>query len=141
MAGLEIKNAQHPDERRTMSGKGEVQMVKIGDHSAMAGTWEPGWRWSEHMKPIAGTDTCEATHLIYGISGKMHVVMDDGTEGDIGAGDFASISPATTPGCSVTSRLSASTSAATPSTRRGSSDVGRVLDPFERCLEADHSNG
>jgi uncharacterized cupin superfamily protein len=93
MAGLEIKNAEHPDERRSMSGKGEVQMVKIGDHSAMAGTWEPGWRWSEHMKPIAGTDSCEATHLIYGISGKMHVVMDDGTEGDIGAGDFASIDP------------------------------------------------
>ena len=73
MAGLEIKNArQQPDERRSMSGKGEVQIVKVGDHSAMAGTWEPGWRWSEHMKPIAGTDSCEATHLIYAISGKMH---------------------------------------------------------------------
>jgi uncharacterized cupin superfamily protein len=59
----------------------------------MAGSWEPGWRWSEHMKPIAGTDSCEATHLIYAISGKMHVVMNDGSEGDIGAGDFASISP------------------------------------------------
>jgi hypothetical protein len=93
MAGLEIKNAGQPDERRSMSGKGEVQIVKIGDHSAMAGSWEPGWRWSEHMKPIAGTDSCEATHLIYAISGKMHVVMNDGTEGDVGPGDFASISP------------------------------------------------
>ena len=93
MAGLEIKNAKHPDETRDMSGKGEVQVVKIGDHSAMAGTWAPGWKWSEHMQPIAGTDSCEATHLIYGISGKMHVVMNDGTEGDIGPGDFASIAP------------------------------------------------
>jgi hypothetical protein len=39
MAGLEIKNAQQPDERRSMSGKGEVQIVKVGDHSAMAGSW------------------------------------------------------------------------------------------------------
>jgi hypothetical protein len=93
VAGLEIKNAKHPDETRDMSGKGEVQVVKIGDHSAMAGTWAPGWKWSEHMKPLAGTDSCEATHLIYGISGKMHVVMNDGTEGDIGASDFASIAP------------------------------------------------
>jgi len=42
VAGLEIKNAKNPDETRDMSGKGEVQVVKIGDHSAMAGTWEPG---------------------------------------------------------------------------------------------------
>ncbi len=55
MSGLEIKNVKEPDERRSMSGKGEVQIVKIGDHSAMAGSWEPGWRCSEHMKPIAGT--------------------------------------------------------------------------------------
>jgi uncharacterized cupin superfamily protein len=93
VAGLEIKNEKQPDETRDMSGKGEVHVVKIGDHSAMAGTWAPGWKWSEHMKPIAGTDACEATHLIYGISGTMHVVMNDGTEGDVGAGDFASISP------------------------------------------------
>src|SRR5712691_1843130 len=59
----------------------------------MAGSWEPGWRWSEHMQPVAGTDSCEATHLIYAISGTMHVVMNDGSEGDIGPGDFASINP------------------------------------------------
>ena len=93
LAGLEIKNEKSPDETRDMSGKGQVHVVKIGDHSAMAGTWAPGWKWSEHMKPIAGTDACEATHLIYGMSGTMHVVMDDGTEGDIGPGDFASIAP------------------------------------------------
>src|SRR6266516_7968050 len=103
MAGLEIKNAEQPDERRSMSGKGEVQIVKIGGHSAMAGSWEPGWRWSEHMKPIAGTDSCEATHLIYGISGTMHVVMDDGTEGE-GRETSLRSAPATTPGSLVTSR-------------------------------------
>lgn len=93
MAGLEIKNASQADETRPMSGKGEVKVVKLGEHSALAGTWEPGWRWSEHVKPIAGTDSCQATHLIYGISGRMKVAMEDGSEGEIGAGDFAWIAP------------------------------------------------
>lgn len=47
----------------------------------------PGWRWSEHVKPIAGTDSCQAPHAAYVISGRMHVVMDDGTESDFGPGD------------------------------------------------------
>jgi uncharacterized cupin superfamily protein len=93
MAGLEIKNAQQPDERRSMSGKGEVQVVKIGDHSAMAGTWEPGWRWSEHIKPIAGTDSCQVDHRGTILAGRIHVVMNDGTEADAGAGDVYVIPP------------------------------------------------
>jgi quercetin dioxygenase-like cupin family protein len=55
------------------------------------GTFEPGWRWSEHVKPIAKTDSCQATHLMYCISGRMHVRMDDGTEQEIGPGDLAAI--------------------------------------------------
>ena len=93
MGGLHIKSQHSPDETRDMSGKGEVKVVKLGDHSAMAGTWAPGWQWSEHMKPIAGTEACEATHLIYAISGTMHIVMNDGTEGDVSAGDFAFAGP------------------------------------------------
>jgi hypothetical protein len=91
MAGLEIKSAA--DEQRPMTGKGEVDVFKVGGHTALSGTWEPGWRWSEHVKPIAGTDSCQATHLIYAISGHMKVVMEDGTEGEIGPGDFAFIAP------------------------------------------------
>jgi quercetin dioxygenase-like cupin family protein len=93
MAGLEIKHAGQADETRKMSGKGEVNVVKLGDHSALTGTWEPGWRWSEHVKPISGGDSCQATHLIYATSGRMKVVMEDGTEGEIGPGDFAWIAP------------------------------------------------
>jgi uncharacterized cupin superfamily protein len=93
VAGLEIKNKNSPDETRSLAGKGEVMVVNIGGHGAMSGTWEPGWKWSEHVKPLVGTDSCQAPHLLYCISGRMHVVMDDGTEGEIGPGDFASISP------------------------------------------------
>jgi quercetin dioxygenase-like cupin family protein len=93
MAGLEIKNAAQPDETRPMAGKGEVKVLNLGDRSALAVTFEPGWRWSDHVKPIAGTDSCQAPHLVYAISGRMKVVMDDGTEGQIGPGDFASIAP------------------------------------------------
>jgi hypothetical protein len=57
------------------------------------GEFKPGWRWSEHLKPVAGTDSCQGTHLICCISNRMHVVMDDGTEADVGPGDVVAIEP------------------------------------------------
>ena len=57
------------------------------------GVFEPGWRWSVDVKPLAGTGSCEASHRAYVLSGRMHVVMDDGQETDIGPGDFAVIPP------------------------------------------------
>jgi quercetin dioxygenase-like cupin family protein len=50
-------------------------------------TFQPGWRWSEHVKPTVGMDCCEVPHFNYGISGRLHVRMDDGTESEIGPGD------------------------------------------------------
>ena len=77
--GPEIKYFDNPDEVRTMRfGRGEV--VNVGGAEVLRVTLEPGWRWSEHVKPIAGTDWCEAPHFQYLISGRMHVVMRDGTE-------------------------------------------------------------
>jgi quercetin dioxygenase-like cupin family protein len=55
--------------------------------------FQPGWRWSEDVKPIAGTQSCQAPHAIYVISGRMGIRMDDGTEGEIGPGDIAMIEP------------------------------------------------
>jgi quercetin dioxygenase-like cupin family protein len=55
--------------------------------------FQPGWRWSNDVKPVAGTDSCEAAHTGYIISGQMHVTMDDGAEGDLGPGDAFVISP------------------------------------------------
>jgi quercetin dioxygenase-like cupin family protein len=54
---------------------------------------EPGWRWSEHARPIAGTDSCQAVHTGYILSGRMQVVMDDGTDGRAGPGDAFVIPP------------------------------------------------
>jgi hypothetical protein len=93
MSGLEIKNVGRPDETRPFADKGSAAVVNIGGHTALYGTWEPGWRWSDHIKPMAGTDSCQATHLLYCLSGRMKVVMDDGTEGELGPGDMAAIEP------------------------------------------------
>jgi hypothetical protein len=91
--GLEIKNVGSPDEVRQFVDKGHGGVLDLGGNPVLHGTFEPGWRWSEHVKPIAGTDTCQAPHLLYMISGRMGVRMDDGTEGEIGPGDVAHISP------------------------------------------------
>ena len=93
MAGLEIKNVSSPDETRQLADKGTVGVVNVGGNAVLAGRWNPGWKWSEHVKPIVGTDSCEAPHLIYCVSGRMHVVMDDGTEGEVGPFDIVSIAP------------------------------------------------
>jgi hypothetical protein len=93
MAGIEIKNVSSPDETRPFADKGHGAVINVGGHPVLYGTFEPGWKWSEHIKPIAGTDTCEATHLLYCVSGRMKVVMDDGSEGEIGPGDVTSIAP------------------------------------------------
>ena len=59
----------------------------------MKGTFEPGWRWSRDVKPIAGTDSCQTRHLGYTISGRMHITFDDGTEVEIAAGDAFDLAP------------------------------------------------
>ena len=50
--------------------------------------FEPGWRWSNDVKPIAGTDSCEAPHFQYHVSGRLAIRMDDGTEFVAGPGDI-----------------------------------------------------
>lgn len=55
--------------------------------------FEPGWRWSLHIKPLAGTDSCRSAHTGYIVSGRMKIVMDDGESGDLGPGDFIQIAP------------------------------------------------
>jgi hypothetical protein len=93
MASLEVKNVRSPDETRPFADKGQAEVVTVDGHPVLWGTFEPGWRWSEHVKPIAGTDKCQATHLMYCVAGRMHVVMNDGTEGEVGPGDVVSIAP------------------------------------------------
>ena len=92
-ATLQVKSFDQPDETRPFAAHGSMNVVQMGETTAGLGTFEPGWRWSQDVKPIAGTDSCRAHHTLYMISGRMHVVMDDGTEQEIGPGDMAVIPP------------------------------------------------
>jgi mannose-6-phosphate isomerase-like protein (cupin superfamily) len=88
----ETKNFQHPDEVREFP-RGRVELVKIGGMTVGRATLQPGWRWSESVKPIAKTDSCESSHFIYQLSGTVRIRMDDGTEFDCRAGDVCLIPP------------------------------------------------
>jgi uncharacterized cupin superfamily protein len=89
----EVKNFASPDETRPFEGKGQAQAVELAGHTVLKGTFEPGWKWSENVKAIAGTDSCQAAHFGYVLSGSMRVYMDDGSEVEIKAGDVAAIPP------------------------------------------------
>jgi len=93
MAKLMIGRFASPDETRQFTAKGHAEILKFGNGTVGRGVFEPGWRWSKHVKPIAGTASCEAPHSGYVVSGRMHVVMDDGQEAEIGPGDYAIIPP------------------------------------------------
>ena len=88
MAKMEVKGFGAPDEVRTF-GKGRVELVKIGGVAIGRGVFEPGWKWSTHVKPLAKTKSCEAPHFQYQISGTMKVAMDDGTTRECKAGDIS----------------------------------------------------
>jgi len=91
MAGLERKNFDHPDETRSFRDKGQVKVVNIGGGVVGLATFESGWRWSDHVKPIVGTDSCQAAHMGYVVSGRQVILMDDGTQLEVGPGDVISI--------------------------------------------------
>jgi quercetin dioxygenase-like cupin family protein len=88
MAKAENKSVGKPDEVRKFD-KGHIDLVNIGGGVVGKATFEPGWRWSEHVKPIAKTEWCEAPHFMYQISGRMHVKMADGQEFEMVPGDVA----------------------------------------------------
>ena len=92
MATMVKKSLDAPEETRPMD-KGRVEVVDLGGAKAMRVTFEPGWRWSECVKPIAGTDSCQVAHLLHVVSGRMVVRMDDGAEAEFGPGDVGSIPP------------------------------------------------
>jgi hypothetical protein len=81
------------DETRPFPRKGKADIVVISGRTVGRGEFELGWRWSENVKPIAGTDLCQEPHLGYIVSGRMRVVMDDRTARETGPGDVVSIRP------------------------------------------------
>jgi hypothetical protein len=87
-----LKNIDKPDESRNLPMT-KIDVVNLNGETVMRATFQPGWKWSECVKPTAGTDSCQVPHLNYIISGKMMVVMDDGTKSEMGPGDVALIPP------------------------------------------------
>ncbi|MEV6278509.1 cupin domain-containing protein [Nocardia sp. NPDC051832] len=89
MSGLVRRTFDAPEETRPFEeGKGRLDLVNLEGGPVGRAVFEPGWRWSEHVKPIAQTDSCQATHAGYCLAGRMVVVMDDGEQQEFGAGDF-----------------------------------------------------
>ena len=92
MAGAAKRSLDDPDEVRKPD-KTQVEVLSIGDVTVSRATFQPGWSWSECVKPVAGTDSCQTRHIGTVVSGRLHVAHEDGTEIDIGPGDAFVIEP------------------------------------------------
>ncbi|GEM_PF-110886 len=99
MSNFEKKSFDHPEQTKNI-GRVKVDSFTMGALNFARDTASPGWRWSIDIKPVAKTESCQVNHLIYVVSGKIHVRMDDGKEMEFNAGDMASI-PAGHDGWSV----------------------------------------
>ena len=89
---FETKSHASPDEVRSPA-KTRVEVVRLEGFTIGRLTFEPGWRWSECIKPVAKTDRCQVSHVGYAISGRMKVRTEDGTEKTIAGGDSYTIPP------------------------------------------------
>jgi mannose-6-phosphate isomerase-like protein (cupin superfamily) len=92
MAGVEKRHFDSPDETRTPS-KTRADVVHLGRTTAARLTLEPGWTWSECVKPVAGTESCQHRHVGVVQSGRMRVTHEDGTVLELGPGDAYVIEP------------------------------------------------
>ena len=86
----EQKSFEKSDETRTFT-LGALDLLQIGGAEIGRLTLQPGWRWSEHVKPLAGTDLCEAPHFQYHLQGTLRIAMADGTEFDAVPGDVTAL--------------------------------------------------
>jgi hypothetical protein len=89
---IQKKNLSQPDEVRT-SEKGIMELVTLADITIGRATLQPGWKWSTSVKPLFDHDSCQASHLQYHVSGRLHVVMEDGSEEEFVSGDVSLIPP------------------------------------------------
>ena len=84
----ESRTFDQPDEVRVFPG-GKVELITVGGAVIGRGTFEPGWKWSESLKPLVKTESCTAPHFQYHLSGTILIKMDDGTELECKAGDVS----------------------------------------------------
>ncbi|HTR88916.1 MAG TPA: cupin domain-containing protein [Solirubrobacteraceae bacterium] len=94
MAQLQAKQFNAPDEVRPFAADmGQVELVQLSGNAIGRGTFKPGWRWSEHVQPLAGTDSCQVQHIGYVLEGRMVVAMDGGDQLEVGPGDVFVMPP------------------------------------------------
>ncbi len=93
MSTSETRNIDQPHETRPFKANGHMDVITLGDFTLGRGVFEAGWRWSNDVKPIAGTDSCQVRHTGICLSGQMAVRFDDGTEVTIGPGDVVALEP------------------------------------------------
>ena len=89
---FETKSHDSPDETRSPD-KTRVEVVRLEGYTIGRFNFEPGWRWSECIKPVAGTDSCQNSHVGYAVSGEITIRLEDGTEKTIKAGESYTIPP------------------------------------------------
>ena len=92
MASVSTGRFEQADEVRTPD-KTRLEIIDLGGSKAARLTAQPGWKWSECIKPVVGTDSCQTHHLGVVQSGRLHIMHNDGTEADIGPGDAYNIEP------------------------------------------------
>jgi quercetin dioxygenase-like cupin family protein len=94
MTNIEVKSFDSAEINNVLpDGLGEAAVVEFGDVKVTRMRIKPGWRWSEHIKPMVGTESCQVRHLGVVTKGRVRVIHDDGTESTYGAGDAYSIMP------------------------------------------------
>lgn len=92
-----IKRFENPDEVRSF-GKGRFELIKIGGMTIGRATYEPGWKWSQHVAPVAGTSLCQVEHIGMVISGQAACAMEDGRSYVMKPGDIFTSVPGMTVG-------------------------------------------
>jgi hypothetical protein len=93
MPGVEINDFSSPDEVRTPDPTVNIDVVKLTSGEVGRYTFQPGWRWSEHIKPVVGGESCQTNHIGYVVSGTMEVHSDDGSTGNMTPGSIYHLAP------------------------------------------------
>ena len=91
--GVDVRDFNSPDDQINTFNNATVDVCKVGDQRVMRINAEPGWKWSTCIKPIVGTETCQAGHVGVIAQGTMHVKHDDGTEMEFTEGDTYFLAP------------------------------------------------
>ena len=89
---LQTKSHDEPDEVRAPD-KTRVEVVRLEGFTIGRFTLQPGWRWSQCVKPVVKTDTCQVAHVGYAVSGRIVVKMNDGSQTAILPGMSYTIPP------------------------------------------------